>query len=232
MALLTTNPARGLCPGRDEGAVSSDARLRWTTRRGLAARDPRRTVSLKSRLRRNRALRGSTVAGGSGRTVRPTARSDPCGGGPRGSSDRHACACGGGSRGSWPVGGCSAGKCACSSGRLRTVVRRPGVWPGVGDRPGPVGLAAAGGWSAGHHRTPTPRSPEVREARCAGMRRRPPSSYRACRTAPAEAGHGSSQVRTDVGPSTVRVLARGGQTATTWSRPQDPYPANRPSSPP
>ena len=62
--------------------------------------------------------------------LRPTASRGPCGGARRGSSGRRGCACAGGSRGSWTVGGCSAGRCACS--RHYSV-----TWVG----PGPVVLA-------------------------------------------------------------------------------------------
>ncbi len=63
-ARLTTKPARGSCPGRDGVAVlsGSEPARRCTTRRGLPALVPDRTVSVKSWLRRNRAVLGSTAA--------------------------------------------------------------------------------------------------------------------------------------------------------------------------
>jgi hypothetical protein len=102
---------------------------------------------------------------------------------------------------------------------------RPGIWPGVGDRrTGRVGQCRAG--QAGDPPATTGR----RRAGRAGMRRGPPSSYRSAQVLRAVPGQGSSQVRTDVGPSTVRGLARGGQTATGHAGREHPHLANRPSS--
>ncbi len=61
---------------------SSSSPVRCTTRVGRPARSPRRTVSLKSRLRRSRALLGSTLnrttSGGElGATLAATSRQDP-----------------------------------------------------------------------------------------------------------------------------------------------------------
>ena len=83
-----------------------------TTRVGLAALTPPRTVARKSDAWRIRVWAGST------RLVRRTARRDPCGDARPGWHARRGCSSGHGSRGCGNGGGCSAGKCACSRGLL------------------------------------------------------------------------------------------------------------------
>ncbi len=90
----------------------------WTVSSGLDARRPRRTARPKSAARRSRCSGESTCAdvttAWSRRPVRPTAPCGPCADGRPGLLGPRGSASAAENRGSSPVGGCSAGRCACS----------------------------------------------------------------------------------------------------------------------
>ena len=175
---------------------------RWIVSSGLDARLPRCTARPKSAERRSRCSGGSTLADAASVSyrwpVRPTTRCGPCADEQPGSPGLRGSACAAGSRGSWPVGGCSAGRCACSlqiswrwsrctagaGSTARVLAGRHGHRPceptdgsGRGQtRPcrhapaQPVDNPCRAGWGAVSVRDGTPRTP-----RCAG-----PPCHRAC----------------------------------------------------
>ena len=104
-------------PGQPSRPAAGGGRSAAGGRPGAHAGPPRRS-------RRSGAGGAGARAG-----ARPRARCGPCGGGRRGWRVPHGCACAAGSRGSSHDGGCSAGRCACSRGRLRSVREwLQGVW--------------------------------------------------------------------------------------------------------
>jgi hypothetical protein len=115
-------------PGAGAGAAAGCARrpapptARRRSRRGQARRRHRgagvrpgqRPPPDALAVRCPRTRRGDAAAGRPAAPARPKVRSVPCGDARTGSPDRPESASAGGTRGSSPVGGCSAGTCACS----------------------------------------------------------------------------------------------------------------------